>query len=325
MSRVHIAPTFALALAALTVSTGCDPTVAGKNDVLRFRYDADDSFLPSAFATPLGTGLAARVEVFVDPDGGSTSDQTPAPVIDANSNDEAVVDVVATAGNKLTLLAKSAGVAEIRVETASGTDAFDVRVVDVARIDLQHPGVLVSDNPPSKGIVGGTARFIVALKDGGNDPVVGFGALPATVTPANAAVVLESEEIGFVPVRFSVAGAATLTAQGDDALELDIIADADVIDLELKGLEGPNAVKTLAVGGELATVLRGLTSAGDRVVGVASLATVTSSDPSVCAISPSPRLGEGAYLISAKAAGTCRVVATLGERATRPELTVTAK
>jgi len=318
-SRAHFAPSLAIALAALTA---CDPTVAGKNDVLRFRYDADDSFLPSAFATPLGTGLAARVEVFVDPEGGGTSDQVAAPVIDANSSDEAVVDVVATTGNTITLLAKSAGLAEVTVQTASGSDAFDVRVVDVARVDLQHPGVLVSDNPPSRGIVGGTARFLVALKDGGNDPVVGFGALPVTVTPPNAAVVLDSEEIGFVPVRFSVAGAATLAAQGDEPLDLDIVADADVISLELKG---PDAVSSLKVDGELAAVLRGVTAAGDKVVGVASLASVTSSDSGVCTISPSPQLGEGAYLIKARAAGTCRVEATLGARATRHDLTITAK
>ena len=44
------------------LALACDATVAGKNDVLRFRYDADDNFLPSAFNTPIGVGLAARVE-----------------------------------------------------------------------------------------------------------------------------------------------------------------------------------------------------------------------------------------------------------------------
>lgn len=311
-----------LRLAPIALLLACDPTVAGKNDVLRFRYDADDSFLPSAFATPIGTGLAARVEVFVDPDGGDGSDQVGAPVIDASSNDPVVIDVVATAGNEITLLAKSAGIAEISVQTTSGDDRFDVRVVDIAKVDLQHPGVLVSDNPPSKGVVGGTARFIVALKDSANNAVVGFGALQATVAPNGAAVVLESEEIGFVPVRFGVAGAATITAQGDDALDLDIVADADVVSLEMKG---PDAVTSLKVDGELVAVLRGLTGAGDKVVGVASLATVTSSDSAVCAISPSPRLGEGAYLIKAKAVGTCRLEATLGARAVRHDLTVSAK
>lgn len=304
------------------LALACDTTVAGKNDVLRFRYDADDNFLPSAFNTPIGAGLAARVEVFIDPDGSGTSAELEAPVIDASSSEAAVVTVVQTTGNTLTLLAKAAGSSEIRVQTTRGDDVFDVRVVDVAKVDLSHPGVLVSDNPPSKGIVGGTARFIVALKTSGNEAAVGFGQLSATITPTGAAQLLESEDIGFAPVRFAVAGTATLTGLGDEPLTIEMVADADVTTLEMVG---PGTVSELTTGNELAAVLRGMTAAGEKVVGVASLATVASSDPSVCTISPNPQLGEGAYIIVAKAPGSCRVSATLGARAVQHDLTVKAK
>jgi len=304
------------------LALACDDTVAGNNDVLRFRYDADDNFLPSAFNTPIGAGLAARVEVFFDPDGDGSAAEVEAPVIDAASSDASIVAVVATTGNTLTLLAKAAGSAEIRVQTSRGEDVFDARVVDVAKIDISHPGVLVSDSPPSKGMVGGTARFIIALKTSGNQPAVGFGQFEVTVAPLGALQLLESEDVGFAPVRFGVAGTATLTGLGDEPLTVEVVADADVTTLEMIG---PGTVTELVAGRELAAILRGRTAAGDKVVGVASLATVASSDPSVCTITPNQKLGEGAYLIVAKAAGTCRVSATLGARAVQHDIAVTAK
>jgi len=303
------------------LALACDATVAGKNDVLRFRYDADDNVLPSAFNTPIGAGLAARVEVFVDT-GSSTSNTVEAPVLDASSSDAAVATVVATAGNTLTLLAHAPGTSEVRVQTTRGDDVFDVRVVAVTKIDLQHPGVLVSDNPPSKGIVGGTARFIVALKSAAGESAVGFGQLDVTVAPTGACQLLDSEDIGFAPVRFGVAGTATLTSLGDGPLTVDIVADADVTELDMVG---PGAVNELVAGRELAAILRGVTATGEKVVGVASLATVASSDPTVCTITPNEKLGEGAYLIVAKAAGSCRVSATLGARAVQHDITVKAK
>ena len=197
-----------------------------------------------------------------------------------------------------------------------------MRVVDIAKIDFSHPGVLISDTPPSKGIVGGTARFIVALKTSGNEAAVGFGQLNATITPTGAAQLLESEDIGFAPMRFAVAGTATLTGLGDEPLTIEMVADADVTTLEMVG---PGAVSELVAGRELAAVLRGMTDAGDKVVGVASLATVASSDPAVCTITANERLGEGAYLIVAKAPGSCRVSATLGSRAVQHDITVKAQ
>lgn len=300
----------------------CDTTVEGKNEVLRFRYDAHDNFLPAAFSTPIAAGLSARVEVFVDSDGGGGSAQVAANVIDASSSDASVINVVATAGNVITLESKAPGTAEIRVQSVRGDDAFDVRVVDVGTVDLSHPGVLVSDNPPSHGIVGGTARFIVKLEDPSGNAAVGFGEIGATVAPMGAATVEPSEEIGFLPVTFGVAGVATLTGLNDEPLTLEIVADADVTGLSLIG---PDSVDEIEVDGELIAVLRGLTDADEKVVGVASLATVLATDPTVCSITAAPRLGEGAYLIEGLSPGECRVSAALGGRQVQHDLTVKAR
>ncbi len=307
-----------LALLVPLFALACDETVAGKNDVLRFRYDADDNFLPAAFNTPIGAGLAANVEVFVDPDGSGGSDQEAASVIDASSSNAAAVTVVATQGNVVTLLAHDPGNAEITVETVRGTDVFDVAVVAVAKVDLSHPGVIASDNPPSKGIVGGTARFIVSLKSSSNQAAIGIGQIAAVAEPTTAMAVLETDRIGFLPVRFIAPGTATLTGTGDDALTVEIVADTDVTSLDLNVANVDRAI----VGVNVGAVLRGLTLANEKVVGVASLAQVGAEDTTICTIVPNEQLGEGAYLVVPKAAGTCRVSATLGVRGDSAEFMV---
>lgn len=306
-------------LAPLALLLACDPTVAGKNDVLRFRYAADDNVLPTALTTPIAAGFAADVEVRIDPAGAAERNSN---VIDASSDDPAVVDVVATAGNVITLLAKRAGRAEIAVRSVDGEDAFDVSVVEVTKFDLSHPGILVSDNPPSKGLVGGTARFIVQMKDAANKTAIGLGPVPVTVDPVGALVAEDSTEAGFVPVRFNAVGTATLTAQGDDALTVEVVAVADVVDL---AMTGPDTVHSLLVGTDLTAVLRGITTQNEKVVGVASLANVSATPAAVCTITPTPGVGEGAFLIEAVAAGTCTVTASLGDRVATYDVTVEAR
>lgn len=306
-----------LRLAPIALLLACDPTVAGKNDVLRFRYAADDNVLPTAMSTPIGKGFAADVEVRVDPEGSQAERNSN--VIDASSDDPTVVDVVATAGNVITLLAKGVGRAEIAVRSVDGEDAFDVTVVEVAKFDLSHPGILVSDNPPSKGLVGGTARFIVAMKDASNKAVIGLGPVPIEVDPVGALVPEEATEVGFVPVRFNAVGTATLTAQGDEALTVDVVAVADVVDL---AMTGPDTVHSLLVGTNLTAVLRGITDQNEKVVGVASLASVSATPANVCTITPTPAVGEGAYLVDAVATGTCTVSASLGDRVATYEITI---
>ncbi len=310
-----------LALLVPLFTLACDATVAGNNDVLRFRYDADDNFLPVAFSTPIGAGLAANVEVFVDPDGNGGSPEQAATVIDASSSNAAAITVVATQSNVITLLAHDPGTASITVETVRGTDVFDVTVVAVAKVDISHPGVIASDNPPSKGIVGGTARFIVSLKTSSNQAAVGIGQLAAVSDPTTAMAVLEAEHIGFLPVRFIAPGTAALIGTGDEPLAIEIVADADVTALDLNVANVDRAI----VGVNVAAVLRGLTLANEKVVGVASLAQVSSADEAICTIVPNDQLGEGAYLVVPKAAGTCRVSATLGARGDSTELTVYEK
>jgi len=317
--RTHPIPTSPLklvaALSALAMAAlpGCDTAVAGKNDLLKFRWDTSDNILPQAFSTPLGAGYRSRIEVL------AKSNDAAVGVLDARSSDSAIAEVVSTVGNVITVEGRATGAVEVSVRTSLGEDLFDLTVVTASRVDLEHPGVLVSDNPPSKAVQGGTARFILKLRGADDKLAVGFGDVAATVTPTGAATVLPSEDIGFLPVRFAAAGELTLQGANDTPLSVEVIPDSDVVALELKGLD---AGSNLAVGGTLLGIVRGVTEDGSKVVGVASLAVVESSNPSVCTVTEAAKLGEGVYTVLGKAAGSCTVSATLGGRAARRDITV---
>lgn len=312
--RQTLAP---LALTLVASLTACDKPVAGKDDVLSFRYDVDDQLFPPALSTPAAAAMLVDIEVF-----SRAGVSEPAPVLDASSSDSAVAEVVATQGNRVTLRAKSSGRTEIAVRSTLGDDAFDLDVASLAKVDLQAPGVIASDNPPSKALAGGTARFFAYLRDGSNRALVGYGPVDIQVSPPGAATFPDATEIGMVPIRLSGEGTVTLTASGDDPLTVEVVPTSALTGLAFKG---PDTVSVVQVDGNLIGVLRGVTADGSQVVGVASVAAVTTPNPDKCEVTPNPRLGEGAFTIRGKAAGTCRVEATLGGLAVRYDLTVTPK
>ena len=304
-----IAATFAL--------VACDQAVAGKDDVLSFRYDVNDQLFPQALTTPVASSLLVDIEVF-----GKAGSNEPASVLDATSADPAIADVVATAGNVITVRAKVAGKVEITVRSSLGEDAFDLTVGTLSKVNLEPPGVLASDSPPSKALSGGTARFFAYLRDGSNRSLVGYGPLTITATPAGSATFPEATDIGMVPVRLTGEGQVTLQADNDDPLVVEVVPQTDLTGLEFKGLA---IVATVKVDGTLVAVLRGATADGSSVVGVASVAATTSSNTALCTITPNPRLGEGAFDIVGKAVGTCRIQASLGALSKSYDIEVTAK
>ncbi|MCC6621010.1 MAG: hypothetical protein IT385_07130 [Deltaproteobacteria bacterium] len=296
-----------LALAA------CDTVAEGKNELVAFAFDADSALIPAAFSTHVAKGLKVGVRVYR-----SESDKTAVSVIEASSATPGIAEVRSTVGNLITLEAQAAGTAEIAVTVADGEDAFDVTVDDLAKADLNYPGrLLVPDSPTPLGLQGGTARFIMTLKNAANNNLIGYGDVPVEVAPTGAATTTASA-VGYLDVTFNVPGSLTITGQGDEALTMEVVAQADLTALEWTGLD----IANLPAGEKSVAILRGVVADGDKVVGVASVATVTTNDASVCTVTPSPSLGEGLFTIEAIAAGECQVSATLGALADRQTLTI---
>ena len=282
----------------------CDTMGAGKGATLKFQYDQPEALIPSGFATAMAAGFKADIRCF-----GENGASEPATASQATSSSPSVASVTTAGGNKLHLEAHAAGTTEIAVVTSLGEDAFDLTVVDLAKLDVSAPGALVPDSPASKGMVGGAARFFVTLR-GANDRIaIGYGTLPITITPTEAGTVDPSTATGYALIHFATEGNTTVTGQGDDPIAIEVVAQAAVTGLELKQAEGGTQLK---VGGTTVTVLRGKTDLADTVVGVASLATIASSDTAICTVAPNLNLGEGTYIITGKAVGTCQVNATFG-------------
>ncbi len=282
----------------------CDTIGAGKGATLKFQYDQPEALIPSGFTTAMAAGFKADILCFGD-DGASD----PASVSQVTSTNTAVASVTTAGGNKIHLEAHAAGTTEIAVVTSRGEDAFDLTVVDLAKLDVAAPGALVPDSPASKGMVGGAARFFVTLRGANDRLAIGYGTLPITIAPAGAGTVDPSTATGYALIHFATEGNTTVTGQGDEPLAIEVVAQAAVTSLELKQAEGGTQLK---LGGTTVTVLRGKTDLADTVVGVASLATIASSDTAICTVAPNLNLGEGTYIITGKAVGTCQVNATFG-------------
>jgi hypothetical protein len=303
-----------LSLSTTLVTTACElKPVSGADEVLSFRYDADEQLVPLALSAPVAIGLFSRVEVY-----GVEGLDAPANVVDASSGAPEVIEVVATTGNTLTLEAKTPGSAEITVVTALGEDRFEVSADTLGKVDLKHPGLLVSDNPPSKAVVGGTVRFFASLATSSQKALVGFGALPIEVAPMGSATIEANEELGSALIRFGTEGTVTLTGEGDEPLAVDVVTTTAIVDLTF----GLGTEFTLREGEVGMLKLRGVTGDGSSVVGVASLAAVTTSTPGLCDVSPNPKLGEGVYKVSSKAVGDCLVSGTLGSLSTTAKFTI---
>ncbi len=313
LGRLAVCAALVGAPAAVGTMGACDTVAEGKNELVAFAFDAESAFLPASFSTSIAKGLRVGVLVYA-----SESDKSPVSVIDASAATPTIAEVRSTAGNLITIEALEAGTTEIGVTVAEGDDAFDVTVKELAKVDLEYPGrLLVSDNPKSLGLQGGTARFITTLKDAANQNLIGYGDLPVTVAPQGAATA-SSKDVGYLEVRFNTTGELTITGEGDEALTMEVVAQTDLTALEWTGLD----IGNLGVGDQSVAILRGVTADGSKVVGVASLASVSTNAAGVCTVAPNPRLGEGLYTITAVGAGECEVSATLGALADRSTLTI---
>jgi len=291
----------AIALAFTLFTTGCDVTTAGEDNVVSFRLDAAVNAVPVAFDTPIAVGMSVDVLTL-----STDTAHSAVAVTSATSENAAVVVVEGTSGNRISLRAVSVGTARVTVETANGADAFTVTTADIAKVDLKAPGVIVSDNPQSLGIQGGTARFFVTLKNASDKLIVGHGALPIAVEPSTAATFIATPDVGFVDLQMNETGSVALKPEGAPELIFDIIAPELVTGLDLRGLD----VTSILRGAAILITLRGTTDLADKVVGVASLATFTSATPEKCTVTAAPRLGEGVFEIKGLAAGACQVGAT---------------
>lgn len=309
MRPVVVVPISFVIVAAL--AAGCDQVAEGKRELVAFGFDADTQLIPAAFSTSIGKGLRVGVRVYA-----AEKDTTPVPVLDAESADPRIAEVRGTAGNLITLEALAVGTVEIGVAVAAGEDAFDVTVKELSKVDLAYPGFLVPDNPKSLGVQGGTARFGTTLKDAAGAVLVGYGDVPVIIAPSGAAVAT-SKEVGYLEVQFATTGSVDITGQGDDKLTMEVVPQSALTGLEWSKLSD------VKVGQITAGILRGVTADSEKVVGVASLATVTTTNPGICAVELAPNLGEGVFNVRGVSAGDCQIAATIGALAGRATFAVT--
>lgn len=297
-----------LIAASLTAvaATGCDALQSGDQDKLAFEFVTTDRLLPVSFNTPLATGLSVEVAVYA-----AGTNRSPAPLSLAQSRDQSVARVTATADNRFTLNARRAGSSQIEAVSSAGNDTFDLAVVDIARVDLAHPGKLLSpETPPVSVLLGGTARFGVTLRGADDQLLIGYGAFPVTLAPPTAATPVTTESTSHYAVRFDETGVVTLAPEGGDALEVTVVP-LDAVDTLSVALTHDTGL--VSVGEHTALLVDARDEFNQRILGLTGVLSVTTTTPGVCTVTQSHLLDDAAYEVLGIAPGVCTVSVSLDD------------
>ena len=302
LTAVRLLP---LALLLALTSVACEFSKTGEEGNLRFQYSTDDRLIPPTFNRPLATGL--RVEVRVT-DANTNEEVT---VSSANSSATNILTVPMKSGSLITLQGESAGDADISIRTSRGvTDTIGVSVADIDKAELTNPGPLLQpvDGTPQV-LMGAKVPFPVTLKDASGKLLIGYGNLPVTVDPATAGSKVDRVDAAHVYLTFTELGDVMIRPQNGTPVPIRVIDPADVATLDVGPILGNDLPTELKLDSFGWIAVKGTTSAGDPVVGLADVATVTSETIAVCKIESEVVLGDGVFRVTPLAAGDCTVQA----------------
>lgn len=297
----------AAALAAIVVLAACDAVQTGETGLLSFSWNEKERGVPVDFDAPVAVGMTASVRVSRGP--GATAGPAAPTITAATSSAPEVLEVLSTRGETVTLRARAEGRATLSVTTDLGEDRIEVRAAGVHSVSLYGPGFLFPEAPTPLGVVGGRMLLPVAMRDLRASQVIGSGPLPLAVTvePAGAATLDGEVSLGLVAPVFQRAGLVMLRPAAGDAFTTTVVAPADLVGLELRGLEGRTQ---LDAGTRATAILRGLIADQRRVAGLDGVVSLAAT-PGVCAVHATPALGDGVHEVEGLAPGACELTATV--------------
>jgi hypothetical protein len=297
--------------ATLFAFAGCRSTLTGNDGNLEFSYVADDDVRD--FNKPIAVG--AKLDLSVH----TAGDHRKVELLDASTDDEAVLKVDGKLGNSLTLLGTGSGGALVSVEAKTPTgETLSDSVNMLARV----PEVLKAWHTcggDSEGIylVGQpiVVGFDMEMSNGQN--VIGYGYHPITVEPAAALTLdqITKDQQFFHFETAATAQTATIKSTLDSTTLTVRLVEAAAIDGAVFGVEGDHKVRTADDG--FFHVMP--TVGGKRVCQASTTLTVESQTPEICTAQNSSQ-GDDDFAhetqwikVTGKSVGTC----TLGVTFTR--------
>jgi hypothetical protein len=306
----------ALAAPLVTLITGCEPSVAAKQDM--------ELVYPRSEGQPEGqVQIAPQTHIAVYAEVRDAKKVYTAELTGASSSDEAIVGA-AMDGGFARLSAKAAGQAVITLEGVikpgdqKATKTLTVKVAEPAKVTLGHSCGAAKD---AVYLVGEPIRVMLAVADAGGAAIVGKGAAPVTAQGAKLApeadwadhlMVEAPTQAGEIKLRASV---------GEGELALNVIAreDLDGIKLEQSGPIKVGEKKGLGIS---------MTSKGSTVCIDSLEYTVENLSPDLCEleierIDADDFAQAGSILqADAKAAGVCSFKLKAGELVAELSITI---
>ncbi len=302
-----------LLLPMLALTAACESRLTGNEGNFQFQYAADDRLLD--FNKPLAVG--ARLDMAVV-DVGALQ---PVELSAASSDDPSVLEVVAFAGNQLTIEGIGDGNAllEVTGTTAGGEELsdnvnFNARVPEVHKL-FHTCGELGAD---TQGYLTGQTVYVpFEFEMANGQPVIGYGYYP--VTASSSAVAPTPEWMGQQYMSFDTVSADTVVLSSDiDGTELTMeVVEAASID----GAAQPIAfvLEDIDVGDTNAFYV--LPMVGDLTVCQANVDVELASDtPEICTVqkndnppltaSESQKYEFGWFEVTGVAEGTCTYTVT---------------
>lgn len=319
-----------LALASVTalVVWGCLPAeTEGKSGNFSFAYVMPDSIAGTGLSTPIAVGARMDLNVFEN-DG----NRTPVTVGSATTANTAVLDVVDTGGDVVTVEAKSAGTTELTVSASGGSDSVDLLTAELGSASLTLPRLL--GNPDEADVVflvGGTSTWGLRLEDGSGNKLVGYGLDVVSFNPESSGGVVASQDVEHVKIRIDAAGSVGVQPSNGQEIVVEAVDPSEVTELTIDdGDNDPsNPLPELGVEQQKILFVSTALSDGRRGIGIDGVVNLVSGSPDVCDVSLDigsdflEQLTDDSFLVTAKTAGECQINATLGSLSATVSMTIT--
>lgn len=292
--------------AALLLVTGCESVVTGNEGNFRFEYDADDRVFD--FNKPVAVGARLDLRVI------DAGDDAPIELVDASTDDPAVLDVVSFEGNGFTLEGTGDGEVLITVKGArEGGEELSDSVNMLARVPDVHRLSHTCGADGSTAYLANQPIYVpFEFERSNGQPVIGYGYYP--VQSSSPEVTLDStwQDAQWMRFDLGAAGAATITSDIDGTVLNLAVIDEAAID----GAAQPIAfvLEDIDVGDTNPFYVLP-TAGGDTVCQALATYEVTSLTPDLCDVraiatfaAPNSTEGKesGWFEIEGIAAGTCR-------------------
>jgi len=291
-------------LSLVLVVVSCRSRITGNQGNLEFSYVTDDDVID--FNKPIGVGARLKLRVAKAGTHGAVT------LTKASSGSTGVLEVESFSGNELILKGTGPGTAIINVEAKAGNETLPDDITMTARVpevlELSHTCVAGSE---ARYFADQNVLMPFELHMKNNQPVIGYGLYPVTVSPDGAAVLdTASTDQTFLHLRTSATPqTATVRSTIDmTSATMVLVQPADVTGGEFFSSPGtPYAtlVNTTALYHVLPTV------GGKRVCQPDLTTTVATSTPSVCDVSMTdapanePKGRFGWVSVRGKAVGFC--------------------